>query len=93
MDESYEPAFDSETLIDPELDVRSERFNPLKALYSPDTPVPLKDVKIYDNVAQFESIVMRPKKPALLVKIANNLKYVLDYFMFVYVLFILNYSM
>lgn len=61
MEEIDEPVFDSETLIDPELDFRSERFNPLKALYSPDTPVTIKNVKLYNNLAQFESIVMKQR--------------------------------
>lgn len=58
MEETDEPIFDSEALIDPELDFRSERFNPLKALYSPDTPATIKNVKLYDNLAQFESFTM-----------------------------------
>lgn len=62
MEEIDEPVFDSETLIDPELDFRSERFNPLKALYSPDTPVTIKNVKVYNNLAQFESIVMKQRE-------------------------------
>lgn len=61
MEEIDEPVFDSETLIDPELDFRSERFNPLKALYSPDTPATIKNVKLYNNLSQFESIVMKER--------------------------------
>lgn len=59
MEETDQPVFNSETLIDPELDFRSERFNPLKALYSPDTPTTITNVKVYNNLAQYESFVMK----------------------------------
>lgn len=62
MGEIDEPVFDSESLIDPELDFRSERFNPLKALYSPDTPATIKNIKVYNNLAQFESFVMKGRE-------------------------------
>ncbi|XP_031640081.1 U7 snRNA-associated Sm-like protein LSm11 [Contarinia nasturtii] len=41
--------------IDPELDIRSEFFNPLKALLSPEIQIPIKDAPQYNNVAQYES--------------------------------------
>lgn len=61
MEEYDEPAFDSDTLIDPELDTRSERFNPIKALFSPDIHL-AANVRIFDNVAQFESNLNRQKQ-------------------------------
>lgn len=45
----------ADKILDPELDIRSDKFNPLKALTSSDFVVPVKNAKIYDNVAQFES--------------------------------------
>lgn len=41
--------------IDPELDIRSELFNPLKALLSPEIKISIKDAPMYNNVAQYES--------------------------------------
>lgn len=46
--------------LDPELDIRSERFNPLKALYSKDIQIPENSTQ-YDNIAQFESVVIKKK--------------------------------
>lgn len=46
---------------DPALDVYSEHFDPLKALYSDKFVVPCKNAKVYDNLSQFESKVMRPR--------------------------------
>lgn len=45
--------------IDPELDIRSELFNPLKALLSPEIQIPVKDAPQYDNVAQYESAMKK----------------------------------
>lgn len=59
MSESSRTSSSSEAKYDPELDIRSEFFNPLKALYSPDTPIPVKDAPIYNNVAEFESMLRR----------------------------------
>lgn len=69
MDDYDEPLFDSDMLIDPELDIRSERFNPLKALYSPDIPVSIENAKIYDNISQFESNVIKKKTSNHLVSV------------------------
>lgn len=41
--------------IDPELDIRSEYFNPIKALYAPEIHMSLPNAKLYDNVAQYEA--------------------------------------
>lgn len=41
-------------ILDPELDIKSEKFNPLKALTSPDFVLPVEKAKIFDNVAAFE---------------------------------------
>lgn len=49
------PNTPTNTVIDPELDIRSEKFNPLKALLSPNTIIPYPDEKIYDNIAAFEA--------------------------------------
>lgn len=48
--------------IDPELDIRSEKFNPLKALLSPQTIIPYPNAPTLDNIAIFES---KLKKRAL----------------------------
>lgn len=45
--------------IDPELDVRSEQFNPLRALTSSKTWLPKKDAPVFDNLAVFEANVRR----------------------------------
>lgn len=45
--------------IDPELDFRSEQFNPLKALTSDKTYIPVKTAKVFDNIAMFESAMRR----------------------------------
>ncbi|XP_055314888.1 U7 snRNA-associated Sm-like protein LSm11 [Sitodiplosis mosellana] len=45
--------------IDPELDIRSDLFNPLKALLSPEIQIPIKDAPQYNNVAQYESAMRR----------------------------------
>lgn len=46
--------------IDPSLDVTSEHFDPLKALYSENVYIPYKNAKVYDNISKFESLVLRP---------------------------------
>lgn len=43
--------------IDPELDILSERFNPLKALYAPSVPLPVQNAPIYNNLAHYESVM------------------------------------
>lgn len=48
---------------DPELDIRSKHFNPLKALYAPSIPLPTENVPVYNNLAHFESTMkMRQEK-------------------------------
>lgn len=54
---SDDTAPDESKPIDPELDIRSEAFNPLKAIYSTKTYVPVTKAKIYDNIAKFESVM------------------------------------
>ncbi|KAM5170698.1 U7 snRNA-associated Sm-like protein LSm11 [Mantella aurantiaca] len=39
------------------LDVSSESFNPLLALYSPSTPLPFPDVRCFNNLAEYESFL------------------------------------
>lgn len=53
--------------IDPELDIRSKQFNPLKALYAQRVPQIVENARVYDNLALFEPIFKRefsrhPKK-------------------------------
>lgn len=48
--------------IDPSIDITSEHFDPLKALYSENVNCKYKNAKVYDNISQFESLVMRSKK-------------------------------
>lgn len=45
--------------IDPELDIRSEHFNPLRALYAPEIFIPVKNPPLYNNLAHFESAMKR----------------------------------
>lgn len=45
--------------FDPELNIRSELFNPLKALLSPETPIPVENAPQYNNVAHYESALKR----------------------------------
>lgn len=40
---------------DEELDITSEKFNPLKALYSKDLVIPVKNAKKLDNLGSFIS--------------------------------------
>lgn len=44
---------------DPELDIRSEYFNPLKALLSPELHMPIRDAPMYNNIAHYESVMRR----------------------------------
>lgn len=52
-------ADDSSETSDESLDVKSEQFDPLKALYSPKVSrqLTLTNAPIYDNVSKFESIL------------------------------------
>lgn len=45
--------------IDPTLDVTSELFDPLKALYSETVHIPVKNAKVFDNISIFESYMAR----------------------------------
>lgn len=51
----------SEAEIDPTLDITSELFDPLKALYAENVIIPYKNAKVYDNISKYESSVLRPK--------------------------------
>lgn len=47
---------------DPALDVTSEKFDPLKALYaSADQIKPVKNARIYDNIGKYESVLSAQK--------------------------------
>lgn len=61
MDDTVESASaDSTTInIDPELDIRSDKFNPLKALLTEEKLVLQKNAPIYDNISMFESRMKR----------------------------------
>lgn len=45
--------------IDPELDLRSAQFNPLKALTSAKVWIPDKKAPVYDNLAQYEGAIRK----------------------------------
>lgn len=45
--------------IDPELDIRSEHFNPLKALYAPEIDIPIQNAQLFNNLAHYESALKR----------------------------------
>lgn len=47
--------------LPPELDIRSELFDPLKALYSDEIYIPVRNARIYDNIGKYESEMNRPK--------------------------------
>lgn len=51
--------------VDPELDIKSEHFNPLKALLSTDVPIPIGDAPLYNNIAHYESTMKRQNTSAL----------------------------
>lgn len=57
--ESASGADSTTTGIDPELDIRSDKFNPLKALLTEEKLVLHKNAPIYDNVSVFESRMKR----------------------------------
>lgn len=42
-------------IVDPELDLKSAHFNPLKALYASSVHVPVDNVPTYNNIAHYES--------------------------------------
>lgn len=52
------------TPIDPSLDITSEHFDPLKALYADNVPIPYKKAKVYDNISKYESAVIKKKNEA-----------------------------
>ncbi|XP_077105914.1 U7 snRNA-associated Sm-like protein LSm11 [Ranitomeya variabilis] len=45
------------------LDVTSDSFDPLLALYSTDTPLPFPDVRCFNNLAEYESFLQRGGRP------------------------------
>ncbi|XP_030067513.1 U7 snRNA-associated Sm-like protein LSm11 [Microcaecilia unicolor] len=50
----------SDTAVaDGRLDVSSEFFDPLLALYSPCTPIPFPNVRCFNNLAEYESFMQR----------------------------------
>jgi hypothetical protein len=50
-------ADESSETSDESLDATSERFDPLKALYSSKVRLPSSEAPIYDNVAKFENVL------------------------------------
>lgn len=46
-----------ETDIDKKLDISSDRFDPLLALYSSEVPLPYPNVKCFNNLAEYESFM------------------------------------
>ena len=40
---------------DESLNARSDKFDPIKAIYSPKTKIPSLDAPVYDNVSKYES--------------------------------------
>lgn len=45
----------TENDYDPTLDISSEQFDPLKALYADNVRLPYENAKMFDNVSRFES--------------------------------------
>lgn len=48
---------------DPTLDITSEKFDPLKALYASKVVLPVRNAKVYDNVGKYESVVIAKRIP------------------------------
>ncbi|KAM8971879.1 LOW QUALITY PROTEIN: U7 snRNA-associated Sm-like protein LSm11 [Pelodytes ibericus] len=46
-----------EAIPEGSLDVSSQSFDPLLALYSPNTPLPFPDVRCFNNLAEYESFL------------------------------------
>lgn len=65
MAEAVEKQTSSKTLCekeddyDPELDFSSDKFNPLKALSTPGLRPPISGAITHDNLAKFESVVLK----------------------------------
>ncbi|XP_069597526.1 U7 snRNA-associated Sm-like protein LSm11 [Ranitomeya imitator] len=51
------------SLTECSLDVTSDAFDPLLALYSTDTPLPFPDVRCFNNLAEYESFLQRGGRP------------------------------
>uniref|UniRef100_A0A8C1UXZ8 LSM11, U7 small nuclear RNA associated n=1 Tax=Cyprinus carpio TaxID=7962 RepID=A0A8C1UXZ8_CYPCA len=43
--------------IETKLDISSDRFDPLLALYSPQVPLPYPNIKCFNNIAEYESFM------------------------------------
>lgn len=52
-------ADDERSSSDESLDPTSEKFDPLKALYSQKARIPAPEAAVYDNLAKFESVVLK----------------------------------
>ncbi|XP_072519654.1 U7 snRNA-associated Sm-like protein LSm11 [Salminus brasiliensis] len=48
---------DSEDDLDKKLDISSDQFDPLLALYSPQVPLPFPNIKCFNNIAEYESFI------------------------------------
>lgn len=62
--------------IDPELDIRSEHFNPLKALYAPEIDIPVKNAPHYNNIAHYESALKRQQAGGSVSFISNSKQHI-----------------
>lgn len=58
--------------LDPSLDITSEHFDPLKALYSENVYIPYKNAKVYDNIWKYESDVIGNKSTNNVVAKTSN---------------------
>lgn len=58
---------------DPELDIKSKQFNPLKVLMSPKIDVPVANAPVYDNCAMYEAAALRAEN-----KLKNTAKTTAD---------------
>lgn len=67
---------------DETLDPTSQLFDPLKALYSDKTKIPVKKAPIYDNITKFESVL---KGIAVSIYVYQSLIFFGDFIIFIFI--------
>lgn len=68
--------------LDNKLDISSDQFDPMLALYSPQVPLPYPNIKCFNNIAEYESFMKggrgRAKPENVEKKLRKSLKGVAD---------------